>query len=189
MSAVQQPAGPDGEERLFFALWPDAAVRMCIATAAAAVALPAPARGVPAEMYHLTIAFVGAVPTPALERVRRIGGAMRAVTCTIGFDAYEYWPKPAVVVAAARTVPPALEALWQDLHRGLAEGGFSLRPKRLRPHVTLARNATQPPQLQAMLPFVWSARDFCLVRSALGSAHSVYTVLETWRLLDEVASS
>jgi 2'-5' RNA ligase len=175
--------------RLFFALWPAAPVRSDLAAAGAALPLAAPARLVPRENFHLTIAFVGMVPAPALERVRRIGQRLRASACTIEFDTYEYWAKPEVVVAAARTISPPLQVLWVDLHRALAADGFELRAKQLRPHVTLLRHVRQAPQLPDLRPFVWRARDLCLYRSETGGDQPVYTVLDTWPLLDEIAEA
>ena len=55
----------------------------------------------------------------------------------------------------------------------------------LRVHVTLARKVVQAPVLQAMSPLHWNARSFSLVRSDTGGARSVYTVVDTWQLLDE----
>jgi 2'-5' RNA ligase len=37
----------------------------------------------------------------------------------------------------------------------------------------------------AMPTFEWIAREFSLVRSDLGSTQSVYTVVDSWPLLDE----
>jgi 2'-5' RNA ligase len=73
------------------------------------------------------------------------------------------------------------------LHRDLAAAGMALAPKRLRPHVTLARKAAQAIVPQAMSPFAWKAREFCLVRSETGGVQSAYTVVDTWPLLDETS--
>jgi 2'-5' RNA ligase len=88
-------------------------------------------------------------------------------------------------VAAARSIPAALQAMWDDLHRALGADGFQLRVKRLRPHVTLAHRVAADPQLPLFQPFTWSARDFCLVRSDAGADQPVYTVVDTWPLLDK----
>jgi len=56
-----------------------------------------------------------------------------------------------------------------------------------RAHVTLARKVTQAPVLKAMPPFGWSAHSFNLVRSDTRGTHPVYTVMDTWPLLDETA--
>jgi 2'-5' RNA ligase len=184
---MNAPVARGNSVRLFFALWPGEAVRTAVAGAAAAMPLASTARVVPRGNYHLTIAFVGEVPAGSLERARRIGGASRGSAFEIVFDAYEYWPKPEVVVAAARSIPPALQVLWADLHQALAGDGFELRVKKLRPHVTLAHRVAEAPQLPSLRPFTWPARELCLLRSDTGATRPVYTVVDTWSLLDKPA--
>jgi 2'-5' RNA ligase len=113
--------------------------------------------------------------------LRRIGSDQRAAGCTIGFDAFEYWPEPQVVVTAARETPAALIDLGTRLRR---EAGLRLG-ELLRAHVTLARKVGQAPVLPAMSPFRWTAKSFSLVRSDTSGASSLYTVVDTWSLLDE----
>jgi 2'-5' RNA ligase len=176
--------------RLFFALWPDAGTRERVANAAAALRLTDGARPVPRENYHLTLAFIGKVTSSQVAVLQQIGRRQRASGCTITIDAYEYWPKPQVVVAVAREPPPALVELWTRLREDLVLHQAALNLSRLQPsllaHVTLARKVVQAPVLQAMSPFDWSARSFSLVRSDTSGAHSVYTVVDTWPLLDEL---
>jgi RNA 2',3'-cyclic 3'-phosphodiesterase len=176
-----------GDERLFFALWPRQREREDLAAAGATLSIAAPARPVRIENFHLTVAFVGLVPAASLERVRLVGREVRALAFEVRFDAYEYWPKPEVIVVAARVIPPALQALWDDLHRTLAAAGFELRVKRLRPHVTLVHRVAADPPLPVFSPFTWLARDLCLIRSETGADQSVYTVVDTWSLLDKPA--
>jgi len=168
--------------RLFFALSPDARIRERIASAAAALKVSGDASAVPQENYHLTLAFIGAA-SPHLPQLLQIGREQRAGGFALTFDAYEYWPKPEVAVLAARTIPPLLEQLWQRLHRDLANHELALNPKRLRPHVTIARKVSQEPVRQAMSPFSWDVRAFSLLRSEGDAARPVYTVLDTWPLL------
>ncbi len=173
--------------RLFFALWPASLVRERIAAAAQALPLGGDARGVPEENYHATVAFIGEVPATALPSIRDLGAALRSPHFELSFTAYEYWPKPEVVVAAARTIAPALQGLWQNLHAGLNDLGLALAPKRLRPHITLARNVAQQPLLRPLSSFDWPVETFSLVRSDTGGARSIYTVQDTWPLLYEPA--
>ncbi len=174
-----------GRARLFFALWPPAAARARLAASAAALALAAPAHAVREEKVHLTLAFVGEIPAGSEDRLRRIGRALRAPGFPITCDAYEYWPKPQVVVAAARIIPPELQGLWDDVHRALAADGFQMRVKRLRPHVTLAKRVAADPALPVFEPCTWRASDLRLVRSETAADRSVYTVVDTWSLLDK----
>jgi 2'-5' RNA ligase len=175
--------------RLFFALWPDAGTRDRIAKAAATLDLAPGARRVPLENYHLTLAFVGEAAESQLEPLLEIGRSQRGSACTLRFDAYEYWPEPQVAVAVAPETPAATGELWHQLHEALAGRNATVKsegPKApLRAHVTLARKVTQAPVLQAMSPFCWSARSFSLVRSDTSGPQSVYTVVDTWPLLDE----
>jgi 2'-5' RNA ligase len=171
--------------RLFFALWPAPAMRERLVQAARMLECGDGARAVHADDYHLTLAFVGEVPRRRLADLQQIGREQRGAPLTLRFDAYEYWPKPEVAVAATRQIPAPLERLWASLHARLAQAGFLLQPKRLRPHVTLARKVVQAPVLATMSPFEWPAHEFHLVRSTTGGEHSVYTVVDSWPLLDE----
>ena len=175
--------------RLFFALWPDADTRERFASAAAALCLTDRARLVPQQNFHLTLAFIGEVTGTQVGVLQQIGRSQRASGCTIKFDAYEHWPEPQVVVAVARERPTALVELWARLRQDLLLHQAALKLNRLLPslraHVTLARKVAQAPVLQAMSPFDWKARSFSLVRSDTSAAHSIYTVVDTWPLLDE----
>lgn len=176
--------------RMFFALWPDENIRTRIANAAAALRLGGEVRLAPRENYHLTLAFVGAVESSGLAVLQQIGRAQQGAACTIRFDAFDYWAEPRVVVASAREPPAVLMELWTRLHQDLGRcqailGRLHLHAS-LRAHITLARKVAQAPVLQAMSPICWNATSFSLVRSDPRGAHSVYTVVDTWSLLDEM---
>ena len=135
----------------------------------------------------MTLAFVGEAPASQAAGLRQIGASQRVHSFAVRFDAYEYWEKSEVVVAAAREFPAALEQWWRQLHADLAQHHLELNPNsmRLRPHVTIARKVTQAPVLQAMSPVVWKMRAFSLLQSNTAAATPVYTVVDTWPLLDE----
>jgi 2'-5' RNA ligase len=168
--------------RVFFALWPDDCTRARIAAAAAALPASAGVSFVPPENYHVTLAFVGEIAMSGLAVLQQIGGTQRAAACTIEIDAYDYWREAKVLVAVARQTPGALMELSAQLHGALA--AHHAAPP-FRPHVTLARKVAQAPVLQAMSPFSWRTRSFGLVSSDTSGAHSVYTVVDSWPLLDE----
>ena len=176
-------SGADTPLRLFFAVRPDPTARDALEEAARSLSLEPGAKLVPRNNYHVTLAFIGEVDASQLSTLRQIGAAQEASALALRFDAFEYWPKPEVMVAAARTIPDGLQALWQQLHRELAAHQWALDPKRLRPHVTLARKVSQTPVLQAMSPLNWVAREFCLMRSEPGAPQPAYTVVDTWPLL------
>jgi RNA 2',3'-cyclic 3'-phosphodiesterase len=172
--------------RVFYALWPGPDTRVRIADTAGVLSLGNAARLVPAENYHLTLAFVGEVSPARLAVLQQIGRNLRMAGCTIRFDAYEYWPESQAVVALASEAPAELTELSRQLHNFDGTHRFDRLHRPLRPHVTLARKVAQAPVLQAMSSFDWSARSFSLVCSDTSGAHSVYTVVDTWPLLYEL---
>jgi 2'-5' RNA ligase len=165
-------------------------MRARIADAAAVLRLDVDAHRVSTENFHLTLAFVSEVSDSKLAVVRQIGCDVQAAACEITLDAIEYWPESHVVVFAATETPAALLELYSRLHRELALRPADLPryrpPATLRAHVTLARKVSQAPVPQAMSPFAWSARSFSLVRSDISVACSIYTVVDTWQLLDKM---
>jgi RNA 2',3'-cyclic 3'-phosphodiesterase len=166
--------------RLFFALWPDVDAAMDLAGVAANLTLENSVR-VPSRNYHLTLAFVGEVPSSRLAVLQQIGAAQRAPSFSLELNAIEYWCESRVLVAVARQAPAKMLGLWANLHKDLA---LQCRPP-LRPHVTLARKVTQAPVPQAMSAFAWRATSFSLILSKTGGLASAYTVVDTWPLLDE----
>ncbi|HEY0800584.1 MAG TPA: RNA 2',3'-cyclic phosphodiesterase [Steroidobacteraceae bacterium] len=166
--------------RLFFALWPDTDVTAQLASAASKLTMHAPGRLVNPKNYHLTLAFIGEVANSRLAVLQQAGRSLRAPGYDICLDSMEYWPASQAVVAAAQEVPSGLMGLWAQLHDALA-----MPRTQFRAHVTLARNVTQAPVLQAMSPIFWRATSFGLVRSETGGAESAYTVVTTWPLLYE----
>ena len=169
--------------RLFFAVLPDARGRDHASQVTGDLQLDAPARPVPSENFHVTIAFLGEVAHSQVAVVRQIAAAQRAAPFSLHFDAYEYWPKAQAIVAVAGTLPEPLAGLWRALHDMLALHRWAAATTPLRAHVTLARNVAQPPALPAMTRFDWPVTGFSLLRSDTGGVRSAYTVVDTWALL------
>jgi len=167
--------------RLFFALWPDEEVTRQFTQAARQLKLEGRSRRVVPKNYHVTLAFVGEVPAARLAVLQQIGRSLRAPRFTFKCDSIEFWRGSQVVVVATHAAPPELLDLATQLNDAVG-----LPPGRLRAHVTLARKVTQAPVLPVMLPVVWRATAFSLIRSDTGGAESAYTVLDTWSLLDEM---
>ena len=168
--------------RMFFALWPDADTRTRLADVTAALRLAGAARQVPRENYHLTLAFVGEVAVSQLAVLQQTGRSQQGSGCMIRLDACEHWQDARILAAVARETPAALIELWTRLRTALNPRH---PPAPMRAHVTLARKVAQASVLQAMSPIYWSAKSFSLVRSDTRGPHSVYTVVDTWPLLDE----
>jgi 2'-5' RNA ligase len=181
---------PKGEvQRLFFALWPDAAARVRLARAVAGLrAQHAKAgRWTAVERYHLTLQFLGdyAPAPPALidaacaaaETVRMAPFAL-TLDCVGSFRnrSIPWW------LGCTRT-PDGLRALRDQLGAALQEAQVRYDMRReFSPHVTVLRDARSPLPENAVPPVDWSVNEFVLLESRLGTANAGYAVLRRFPL-------
>ena len=167
--------------RLFFALWPDDAVRAALAAWSAALHPVCGGRRIPAGNLHATLAFLGETPDEAQPGLRAAAGAVDTPRFELVLDAPGYWKHNRIAWAGASAFPIALPALADKLRGGLAARGVRFDPKPFVTHVTLLRDARPAaglPPPSALAPIRWPVSDFCLVRSAAGR----YEVLARWPL-------
>lgn len=170
-----------GGHRLFFALWPDDAVRAAIAEVAQRL-LPTKAQGrrTRVERLHMTVQFLGDFDSPPDTAVdKAIAAAMSIeppMEIAMTLDRLGNFGRGRVVWLGSSATPGQLLELHRRLGDALAARG--LTPKHadmLVPHVTLARDAREV--CDAALPALqWRARDFVLVDSTSGE----YRILGRW---------
>jgi 2'-5' RNA ligase len=172
----------DGIQRLFFALWPDAAVQWALAQLAETCVEHSGGRPVPAEKVHLTLVFLGELDARQAGAAASVGAGSAGGTFTLVVDRLGYWPRNRVLWAGCQSMPPALGRLVGTLRLGLREAGFAVESRPFQAHLTLARKARRVPR-QVMQPVRWTVNDFCLVRSRLGPRGSEYEVLQRWPLV------
>ena len=172
-------------DRLFFALWPDAALRheleQRLPGLLASLADGRPQR---ADQWHVTLEFLGSV---AAERQPRAWAAADRVTMTplaIEFDVLEHWRKAQVYSLVATRTPRALAHLADTLRAALALEGYEPETRPYRPHVTLARKVRRARDATVAPPLVWSADRFTLVRSVTDPTGSRYEPLRWWNAGD-----
>lgn len=178
---------PD-HHRLFFALWPEPALRRALAAATADAASRATGNRVPPANLHVTLAFLGMVPGRTFVHLLEIGGRGRWPAVRLDFDRVEYWHKPRVLVALPDAVPEAgqrvVDRLWDSLERL----GFAREARPWKPHLTLVRKVTRPPPRNLDLPLPSRpARDpadwkLALVESLTHPDGARYKPLADWPL-------
>jgi len=168
--------------RLFFALWPSEGMRTELTGRVATLAPPGTGRVQRSDQLHLTLEFLGAVPTARLPTVRDAAAAVRGEPFKLVLDRVEYWRRPGVLCLVARELPPALAALVQSLRSELASRGFEPECRPYRAHLTLARKVGQPPPLAPTDPVHWPATDFALVESVTERTGSIYRPVGAWPL-------
>jgi 2'-5' RNA ligase len=171
--------------RLFFAALPPPDVCRRVESAATALHLPLEARRVPVENYHMTLAFAGEASNAQAAALRAVGAALRSPAFEVCFDTYEHWPRSEVVVLAPSRHPPSLEDLHHRLRAEFLRLGIAADSVPFRAHVTIARKVAQAPVIEAMSGSCWRVRAFHLIHSSRSAVGSVYTVVDTWPLLDE----
>jgi 2'-5' RNA ligase len=169
--------------RLFFAALPEFDTRQKLESVAAALRLPKEARRIPAQSLHMTLAFAGEVSNVQGAALRAVGAALRSPAFDVYLNVQEYWQKSEIVVVAARDEPPALRTLHQRLRTELDRLALA-DPMPFRAHVTIARRVVQAPVFEQRSAACWRVRAFHLVHSARSFEGSVYTVVDTWPLLD-----
>jgi 2'-5' RNA ligase len=182
MTMRQATGSPPGRQtlRLFFALWPGAALRKRIAAHQALWTWSQPARPTPASKLHLTLLFMDGVDPVRISDLLRIGAdaARKWADFDLALDHAAVWRRGGIAHLAPQRPPEALLAL----HRALAERvelrhvPFDARP--YSPHVTLGRRAERLVAPTDFAPLHWRVRGFVLVQSELGTGR--YAVLGRW---------
>jgi 2'-5' RNA ligase len=143
---------------------------------------------VPAENFHLTLAFLGSVPLDRLAEVEQAAtrfvraSSVPQLPIEIGLDAIEHWRKPQVLVATARETPPAAVALAEGLQRALTDAGFSPDLKPFRVHATVARKVRRVARELHLEPVHWSFDSLHLVQSETHPDGSAYRTVKKWVL-------
>lgn len=168
--------------RLFFALWPSAALRHRLAQHQALWRWVPPARPLPAAKLHLTLLFMPAVAQPQVPALLQAAAtvAQRGQAFELLLDRAAVWQHGGIAHLAPSSIPPALVALQAALAGEAARCGVVFDTRPYAPHVTLARRAERQTPPAAFAPLRWAARDVALVQSALGTGR--YTVLARWPL-------
>lgn len=168
-------------KRLFFALSCPPEQQRAIAQWRSALELRM-GRPVPADNFHLTLLFLGAVGVAqiadictAAAKVRVPGVALRLV-----LDRLDVWRRAGVLVLAPQQAPPELLRLVYALEQAMVPFGLEETAKEFRPHLTLMREFRAPvPESLTPPEFLLRAERFVLFESHKGR----YRALAEWPLV------
>jgi len=166
--------------RLFFALWPDDAVRHALLHWQTHN-LPGSARWQHRADLHMTLRFLGSVGDDRVEELRRIGDGLRCEAFGLVLDRIGHWPRPQVVWCGPSSPPAELGHLHQALEHALASHGWPAEERTFRPHVTLARKVRTADDYGPLPPVSWPVRELALVESRGGQV-PLYQPLRRWPL-------
>jgi 2'-5' RNA ligase len=165
---------------LFSAVWPSETALAHLATAVGRVELPAGARPVPPEKWHLTLAFYGNDASPQ-ERAEHLDEQVAGLAA------------PELRLAGAGTFGGVL---WVGVEGATPRDGAALDAlaaaagagETFRPHVTVARWRQHRPrrrlaeQLAGYRGPAWTVSQVSLVRSGLGAGYTTVhrVALASW---------
>ncbi|SNS32543.1 RNA 2',3'-cyclic phosphodiesterase [Pseudomonas segetis] len=167
-------------KRLFFALPCSAVQRSAISQWRRHLQLRS-GRPVVAENFHLTLAFLGAVP------VSMIGAICAAIdhmpvsnkSMSLCLDTLDVWRQSNILLLAPQDPPPALGRLVYALEQALLPFGLVLDKREFRAHLTLSRDYRMAVPEAVTPPEFWLKTDhFVLYESHKGR----YRALAQWPL-------
>lgn len=168
--------------RLFFALWPPAALADTLGRVAVALQREVGGRVTRTDSIHLTLAFLGDVPETAMDVL--VGAPCGRPGGEMTLDVLGAWRHNRIGWIAPSKVPPRLAEVQSALVAWLTERGFAPDRRPYRPHVTLVRRARHALDARPAPPLVWPLDDVVLVRSELDAGGPRYRVLARFGAVD-----
>ncbi len=176
-------ASPCASRRLFFALWPDEALREVLAAHICRRLPRRLGRSVPTAHLHITLLFLGNVPATRVSCIEEAGARADAPPFEIVLDRLGYWPRPRVFWVGPSHSPAALFQLVGSLRRALEPCGLTLDGRPFQAHMTLLRKVARPPARKIdITPVSWQVSDFALVESCPVEGGVRYRPLHVWPL-------
>ena len=177
-----EPIAQERHHRLFFALLPEERQRLEIGRVAGGLAVAHPARLVPEDRWHVTLAFLGQIPGRSLACLQRAAASVRGAPFDLVLDRTGHWKKAQVFWLGARTSPPELLDLVNGLRAGLGACEIAADDRPFQPHMTLARRLRRRPPPLEIEPIAWRVSHFHLMESMAATGGVGYRAVGTWEL-------
>jgi 2'-5' RNA ligase len=165
---------------MFFALWPDDAVRAQLAHWSRGLHAVCGGRPTRDENLHLTLAFLGSVDARRVAEIEAAANEVAPRAVTLVLDRPGYWKHNRIAWAGASVVPLELESMVSELRSALARSHIGFDPKGFASHVTLLRDAREPKAMPALEPIEWRIDGFALVQSMTSPRGSRYEIRKSW---------
>jgi len=170
--------------RLFFALWPSDELRADLVSVTQAIARDSGGRVIPPENLHVTLLFLGQVPSARFDAIQQAGDACaNAPAFQLNFDRTEIWGRANLLALTTSTIPPEASQLAEKLRDSLRDEVAATSEHEFRPHITLARDLPRLRHADPVAPLPMKVNDFVLVQSRPGPNGSQYSVLARWPLM------
>lgn len=178
--------GPEGlaaeTARVFFALWPDEAVReqfmqwakLLHETCGGSITRPG--------NLHITLAFLGNVASSRLGELKLLAAKLSGSAFSLSFTSPGYWGHNRIVWAAPDETPRVLSDFVKTLEQSLQIAGFSFDERPYASHLTLLRNARWDPPARPLKNIKWEISEFVLLRCKQAERRAEYEIVGRWPL-------
>lgn len=167
--------------RLFFALWPDDEVRKQLGKIQREAALQHRGKVVKVDNLHITLAFLGNVPTTDLPCLEKMAERIRFTPFTLQLDHLGVFTRARVLWLSASGVPDALQGLASEVNEGVEACGFDVDKRPFKAHLTLMRKVKYLRDFP-IKPITWQVNSFCLVQSHTWPEGVQYEVIRRWQM-------
>lgn len=182
MTENEKAPAPEALSRLFFALWPDEAVRRRLSLLAEAGHRACSGRRTRPENIHLTLVFLGEVEDRRIAELQAVAAGVRAPAFELSIDTFAYWRHNRVAWAGPSETPQPLAQLVAQLEEGLTAAGFGFDRRPFVPHITLIRKALCRETPSLPCPVRWAVEGFVLARSVRIEDGASYQIIGGWPL-------
>ena len=170
--------------RLFFALWPDAAVRSEIIRQFEQMPqFGMQAHNMQPNNLHLTLHFMGNVAADQAGCIQRAAQTIRVAAFDVQLDTVGYFRQPKIFWMGCSDMSAGMQALHQQLADALLPCDYRAESRPFTPHVTLLRKLSEPGEFIAFKSILWSVKAFSLIESLPSSDDVIYRPLENYFLL------
>lgn len=173
----------EGQQRLFFALWPDNDLRQAIENLQGLRGVKDFGRRIPLDNIHITLAFLGNVDKTRKECMVHEAGSMHGRSFKLVLDRLGYWSRPQILWLGPSHLPHELGSLSEMMNMRLLKCGVTPDERPFKPHLTLARNVKKPPPRIKIEPVTWDVKRYSLMKSLPAPTGGVnYQELASWEL-------
>jgi 2'-5' RNA ligase len=171
--------------RLFFAVWPPAALQAQLAQAGIELQQSLGGKSTRAESIHLTLLFLDSVDAARLPAVEALGDGVRCPRFALPIERRGAWKHNGVAWVGPEVTPAPLAALAAGLQAGARALGFEVDERPYHAHLTLLRKTRRPLRPESLgAPLSWPVDEFVLVRSELGGPASRYSILRRYPCIE-----
>ncbi|MGE8355211.1 MAG: RNA 2',3'-cyclic phosphodiesterase [Microvirgula sp.] len=153
--------------RLFFAATPPPPLSAALCAVSQTLLPQSGGRQVPPRLIHLTLAFLGEMPSARVPVLNALAAPLPFVPFTLTLTRAGSFATRAGWLAPSQT-PAELRQLVEQLTATLNDNGFHVEQRAYRAHLTVLRSLQQPLPAQALAePLDWHVDHYALVASTL----------------------